>query len=56
MSLSVARRQLPVVGHEAVAEDEPAPLVALQVVGPFKEPAPVGVHARQVEPREARGR
>lgn len=47
---------LPVVGQQAVAKDEPAPLVALQVVGPFKEPALVGVHAGQVEPRQGRGR
>lgn len=45
----------PVVGQQAVTEDEPAPLVALQVVGPFKEPAFVGVRTRQVEPREGRG-
>lgn len=48
--------RLPVVGQQAVAKDEPPPLVTLQVVGPFKEPALVGVHAGQVEPRQRRGR
>lgn len=43
--------RLPVVGQQAVAKDEPPPLVTLQVVGPFKEPALVVVHAGQVEPR-----
>lgn len=47
---------VPVVGQQAVTEHEPAPLVALQVVGPFKEPALACVHTRQVEPRERRGR
>lgn len=46
----------PVVGEQAVAEHEPAALVALQVVGPFKEPAFAGVHARQLQPRKRRGR
>lgn len=48
--------RLPVIGEQAVAEHEPAALVALQVVGPFKEPPFAGVHARQVEPRQRRGR
>lgn len=48
--------RLPVVGQQAVAKDEPPPLVTLQVVGPFKEPALIVVHAGQVEPRERRGR
>lgn len=47
---------VPVVGQQAVTEHEPAPLVALQVVGPFEEPALAGVHTRQVEPGERRGR
>lgn len=42
---------LPVVRQQAVAKDEPPPLVTLQVVGPFKEPALVVVHTGQVEPR-----
>lgn len=47
------RDALPVVGQQAIAEDEPAPLVTLQVVGPFIEPAFVvtGVQTRQLEPR-----
>lgn len=30
---------LPVVRQQAVAEHEPAPLVAFQVVGPLEQPA-----------------
>ena len=49
------RSPSPVVGEQAVAEDEPPPLVALQVVGPFKEPAFVRVQTREVQPGESRG-
>lgn len=54
--LALSDGDVPVIGEQAVAEHEPAALVALQVVGPFKEPAFAGVHARQVEPRQRRGR
>lgn len=36
---------LPVVGEQPIAQHEPSPLVALQVVGPFEEPSFVGVRA-----------
>ena len=39
----VAVDSVPVVGQQPVAQDEPPPLVALQVVGPFKKPSFVGV-------------
>lgn len=37
---------LPVIGKQAIAKDEPSPLVPLQIVSPFKEPAFVGVRPR----------
>lgn len=51
------QRELPVVGQQAVTEDEPPPLVTLQVVGPFIQPAFVvtGIQTQQLEPRETRG-
>lgn len=33
------RIYLPVVGQHTVGEDEPATLIALQVVGPLEQPA-----------------
>lgn len=33
------RKQLPVVAQEPVAQHEPPPLVAFDIIGPFEEPA-----------------
>lgn len=38
---------VPVVGQQAVAQDEPSPLVSLDVVGPLEQPALVGVSGRR---------
>ena len=43
---SAPAKNLPVIREQAVAEDEPPPLVTLQIVGPFKKPAFVSVRPR----------
>lgn len=47
------RKQLPVVAEEPVAQHEPPPLVALDVIGPFEEPA-LASRARAPGARAAR--
>lgn len=47
------RKQLPVVAQEPVAQHEPPPLVAFDIIGPFEEPA-LSSRARTPSARAAR--
>lgn len=49
------RKQLPVVAQEPVAQHEPPPLVAFDIIGPFEEPA-LSSRARTPSARAARRR
>lgn len=49
------RKQLPVVAQQPVAQHEPSPLVAFDVIGPFEEPA-LSSRARAPGARTARAR